>query len=377
MRLADFIVREMEPILAQWEAFAATCVPASNTMNSLALRDHARQILEAIAKDLTMVQTREEQFEKSMGRAPMRVDAAETAAQTHAMLRAQSGFDIRQLTAEYRALRASVLRLWLDTCLPSDPHLDDMIRFNEAIDQALAESVGFFSAQVDQARNLLLGMLGHDMRSPLQTIQMTASYLAKLNAGETVSAAASRLIHSGAQIQALLDDLVDFNRTNLGLGINIVRSPINIGELLERQVKQLEAAHPGRRIHFEAAGDTSGSWDGVRLQQVVGNLVENAFRYGEESAPVHVRVRGGEAELRLDIENSGSIGAPAKLDRIFEPLRRGPEHQQTRDPHGSNLGLGLYIAREIAKAHGGDIAAQSTTTHTLFTVTLPRQGAGA
>ena len=82
-------------------------------------------------------------------------------------------------------------------------HLDDVIRFNEAIDQALAESVSFFSAQVDQARNLLLGMLGHDMRSPLQTIQMTASYLAALNAGAKVSEAASRLINSGTRMKAL------------------------------------------------------------------------------------------------------------------------------------------------------------------------------
>ena len=99
---------------------------------------------------------------------------------------------------------------------------DDVIRFNEAIDQALAESISFFSVQVDQARNLLLGMLGHDMRSPLQTIQMTALYLANLNAGDKVSGAASRLIRSGARMQALLGDMLDFNRTNLGLGINIV-----------------------------------------------------------------------------------------------------------------------------------------------------------
>jgi signal transduction histidine kinase len=102
----------------------------------------------------------------------------------HALLRARSGFDINQMVAEYRALRASVLRLWMDEGAPDSHHLDDMVRFNEAIDQAVAESVDFFSMQVDLARNLFLGMLGHDMRSPLQTIQITASYLAALNAGE-------------------------------------------------------------------------------------------------------------------------------------------------------------------------------------------------
>jgi signal transduction histidine kinase len=222
MRLADFILRDMETILAQWEAFAATLLPAAENMRSLALRDHAQQILEAVAKDLSTSQTRQAQIEKSTGQAPRPAGAPETAAQTHALLRARGGFDINQLAAEYRALRASVFRLWLDVCQPDAPHQDDIIRFNEAIDQAITESVGLFSAQVDQARNLLLGMLGHDMRSPLQTIQMTASYLAALNAGEKVSVAASRLIRSGARMQALLDDMLDFNRTRLGLGINIV-----------------------------------------------------------------------------------------------------------------------------------------------------------
>ncbi|CAD6558250.1 hypothetical protein LMG28727_06580 [Paraburkholderia kirstenboschensis] len=131
-------------------------------------------------------------------------------------LRARTGFNINQLIAEYRALRVSVLRLWIDDCEPDLTYLDDVVRFDEAMDQALAESVCFFSAQVEQSRNLLLGMLGHDMRSPLQAIQITASHLAALNADEKVSDAAARLIRSGARMQALLDDLSDFNWTQLG-----------------------------------------------------------------------------------------------------------------------------------------------------------------
>ena len=187
MRLAAFILRDMETILAQWESFAAAQLPAAASMKPLALRDHAQQILEAVAKDLSTLQSREAQTAKSLGRAPKLFGAPETAAQTHATLRARSGFNINQLAAEYRALRASVLRLWFDVCQPEVPHADDIIRFNEAIDQALAESIGFFSAQVDQARNLFLGMLGHDMRIPLQTLQMTASYLAALNAGVNIT----------------------------------------------------------------------------------------------------------------------------------------------------------------------------------------------
>ena len=221
-------------------------------MDSLALRDHAQQILEAVAKDLSTPQTKDAQAAKSLGLASAPFPARETAAQTHAILRARSGFDINQLAAEYRALRASVLRLWTDACQPEDPPLEDVIRFNEAIDQALAESISFFSAQVDQARNLLLGMLGHDMRSPLQTIQMTASYLAELNAGTKVSEAAARLISSGARIKALLDDLLDFSRTRLGFGINIAPTDVDLKKLFAHELDQVRAVHPDHRVELRS-----------------------------------------------------------------------------------------------------------------------------
>ena len=183
MRLADFISQHTETILAEWEAFATTLLPAAAGMTPLALRDHAQQILEAVAADLSTAQTRQEQADKSQGKAVRPAGAPETAAETHAVLRAKSGFSINQLVAEYRALRASVLRLWLDAGSLAETGVDDVVRFNEAIDQAIAESVSFFTAQVDQARNLLLGTLGHDMRSPLYAIQLTAASLAALNAG--------------------------------------------------------------------------------------------------------------------------------------------------------------------------------------------------
>lgn len=196
MRLADFIVRDMEAILATWEAFAATLLPASADMTSAELREEAEQMLHTVAADLRTPQTREAQRKKSLDQGATRVGTSESAARMHGFLRARAGFTVNQLAAEYRALRASVLRLWMDDCVPEAPEFDDIIRFNEAIDQALAESITSFNGQIEQNRNLLLGMLGHDMRSPLQAIQVTSSYLAALNAGAQVSKAAGRLIRS-------------------------------------------------------------------------------------------------------------------------------------------------------------------------------------
>ena len=135
MRLAEFILRDMEAILVEWEAFAVTLFPAAATPTRLTLRNHAQQILEAVAKDLSTPQTRQAQADKSLGRASKVMGAPETAAETHAVLRAKSGFDINQMVAEYRALRATVLRLWIDACQVDDPGLEDVVRFNEAIDQ--------------------------------------------------------------------------------------------------------------------------------------------------------------------------------------------------------------------------------------------------
>ncbi|KVV49344.1 histidine kinase [Burkholderia territorii] len=371
MRLADFIVRNMEPILVQWEAFAATLLPASKGMDSRGLRDHARQILEAVAKDLRTPQTREEQHEKSLGRVREPANANETAAQTHAVLRARRGFNINQLAAEYRALRASVLRLWIDECQPSAPHLDDVIRFNEAIDQALAESVAFFTAQVEQARDLLLGMLGHDMRTPLQTIQVTASYLSALNAGEEISEAAARLIRSGGRMQSLLDDLCDFNRTRLGLGISVVPRNMDLAHVLANVIDELRAVHPNREIKVDARGDLRGDWDDRRLQQLLSNLVSNAVKYGAPDTPVRVTATSGDTEVHIEVGNRGAAIDPLVLERIFEPLQRGVD-QSERTDEDVGLGLGLYIASEITKAHRGRIDARSDHTETVFSVHLPR-----
>lgn len=376
MRLAEFILDNMESILAEWEAFAATMRPAAESMTPLALRNHAQYILEAVAEDITTHQTREEQSEKSKGRAARPAVVPETAAQTHAVLRAQSGFDINELVAEYRALRASVLRLWIDASPLDEPEVEDVVRFNEAIDQAIAESVGHFHAQVERYRNLFLGMLGHDMRTPLTAVVTTASYLSALHAGEQVSEAAEILIRSGASMKALLDDLVDFNRTQLGLGIKIVPSDIDLAQIVADELQQFRGAYPNRRIQLAATGDNRGRWDGPRLQQLLRNLASNAVRHGAPDTSVRVVLRGEEANVCLEVTNSGQSIDSSALNEIFDPLRQGSAQDDNSDARES-LGLGLFIVREITRAHGGEVDVRSDGGETTFAVSLPRHIRGA
>jgi signal transduction histidine kinase len=376
MRLADFIERDMEAILREWEAFAGVQFPAAAGMDPEALRDHAEEILRAVAKDIMTYQSSEEQSRKSKGRALRTPGAPETAAETHAFLRAQSGFNINQMAAEYRALRASVLHLWAEAGYDSGTDYRDMVRFNEAIDQALAESVAFFSAKITEERNLLLGMMGHDMRNPLHVIQMSASYLAQLDAGDQISKTAARIVRSGTQLKALLDDLIDFNRTNLGLGIHIAPTGVNLANLFADAVEQFRVSHPGRQIELQTTGNVSGTWDPHRLHQVLNNLVVNALKHGASDAPVRVMIIGTPGEVEISVHNQGPMIERSTLHHIFDPLVRGEEARNRAENDGS-LGLGLYIAREIALAHGGDIAVRSDEIETVFTVRLPRLAAKA
>ncbi len=365
MTLADFIERNRETILAEWVAFAGTMLPAADDMVASELRDHAPKILEAISKDLRSRQSREAQYEKSQGRAPVVEDAPDTAAEIHAVLRARSGFDINQLVAEYRALRASVLRLWIDNGTIDRSSIDDMRRFNEAVDQAIAESVSHFHTEVETARNLLLGMLGHDMRSPLSTIVTTASGLQLMDAGPVVSAAADRLVRGAQSLRSLLDDLIDFSRTRLGLGLRIAPVQVDLSQVISGELEQLRGAHPERSVHLTIEGDTAGQFDGRRVQQVLRNLVSNAMLYGAPAMPVRVMLRGVPDAVHLVVANNGPTINDQTADEMFLALKRG-------SPHGDGLGLGLFIVTAITEAHKGKVTFSSLDGETSFDVQLPK-----
>jgi signal transduction histidine kinase len=372
LRLADFIEVNTEAILAEWELFASSLMPAAAGLDAASLRDHAEQILQAVAKDLRTPQTRLEQSAKSKGQAP--VLATETAAQTHAVLRATGGFTIRQLVAEYRALRASVLRLWGDAAAYAPDAMDDVGRFNEAIDQAIAESVDYFTSEVDRWRAVFLGVLSHDLRGPLNAVLLTSQVISELSAGTPVSEHTEKLLRSGERMRQLLDDLLDYNRTSLDIGVRVAPEPVDLATVRREEIELLRAALPASTIEFATMGVTQGSWDASRIKQVLSNLVTNAARYGDRSGIVRVSLRGDDAQVHLSVENTGPSIPKELTTWLFEPLRR---HAQA-DSQGEreSLGLGLFIVRQVALAHGGSVSVESAEGTTRFRVTLPKQYPG-
>jgi signal transduction histidine kinase len=377
MRLADFILANREPILAEWEAFARTCVPAGRSMDIAALRDHAGAMLTVIAADLAEPQSRFAQSEKSKGRALADDPAAITAAGEHGGGRAESGFTVDQMVAEYRALRASVIRLWTRAqgALETDD-IEDLTRFNEAIDQSLAESVATFNQNVEEAKETFLAILGHDLRTPLGAIQTSAVFMLEANElKEPHRALAARIAESARRSVTMVGDLLDFTRTRLGGGIPVARAEIDLGRVVQDVVDEIGAAYPGCPIQVDTHTELRGCWDTARLAQALGNLIGNAVQHGAPGTTVTVDVRGTADAVTVAVHNRGSVIPPEQLDGIFNPLkaRREPRTAAARGPTGS-LGLGLYIAERIIGAHDGRIDVRSSETDgTTFTVHLPRR----
>ena len=370
MRLANFIVANREMILADWEAFARTCAPASGGMDIAALRDHANEMLTVIAADLKTTQSNDEQSEKSKGNAPALDAAPKTAAEKHGADRAESGFTVEQMISEYRALRASVIRLWTKSQgAITASEVDDLTRFNEAIDQSLAESVLTYTQDLDHSKEMFLAILGHDLRSPLSAIITSAKFMLETRElQEPHATLTSRIASSSTRMQRMIGDLLDFTRSRLGGGIPIVPADTDMGKIVHDVVDEMAAAYPRRTLQVEARSALRGQWDCARISQTLTNLIGNALEHGADHTPVSVEVSGGEKEIAIAIHNDGDAIPVDRLNGIFNPMKRS----EARGPSG-NLGLGLYIAERIVNAHKGRIDVESSGERgTTFTVHLPR-----
>ena len=375
MKLSHFITAHLEKILVEWDIFARSLFPASPPPPPHVLRDHAREILQEIVVDLGRHQTAEQQKEKSEGQNPENIDKKSPAA-IHGSLRQASGFTLTQLTAEYRALRATVLRLWLPHIEPSAQDSSrDMMRFNEAMDQALAESVVTYSENSDRTRDTFLAILGHDLRSPLSTMSMAGQFLVRPSVGtEATQQIGARVARSAANMTSMINDLLEYARTQLGGGIPLTLSLVNLRDICQAARDDTQAAYPECPFALDTSGDLVGMFDGLRLQQLFSNLLNNAAQYRDATHPVTLSVHGHADSITVQVRNLGPVIPAHSLRAIFDPLVQlsvTPGKQQGAP--SSSLGLGLFIAREITSAHGGTInAASNQESGTVFTVELPR-----
>ncbi|MET0209107.1 MAG: sensor histidine kinase [Burkholderiaceae bacterium] len=371
--LAAYVVDNVDAIVDEWEAFARTRGIAASTLSSDDLRDHARIVLQAVATDMASQQDAAQQHAKSIGNVLHRRDGdVPRTCRMHAQHRFEQGFTLSEMVSEYRALRASVIRRWtaeLDVATGSQ--LQALTRFGEALDEGLTESIAWYSQRLEDSRNLLVGALAHDLRGPLGAVAMSAQYLLRTDRlGDAELRAVSRIAASSARMSRYVSDLLDFTQTLLGAGIPVRRLEVDLSALCEDVVDELRAANPLARIEFDTDGELLGSYDASRLSQLVGNLVSNAIIHGDPVQPVIVTVRRIADGACVSVQNAGNQIPPAALATLFQPLMQTRDDGERRRG-ASGLGLGLYIARGIALAHGGTITVRSDTIATVFTAELP------
>ncbi|MGI8618436.1 MAG: ATP-binding protein [Gemmatimonadaceae bacterium] len=374
MRLADFILKNREPILAEWEEFARTCAPASGSMDITALRDHANEMLTVIAEDLCTPQGGHDQAEKSKGNAPAVPE--KTAAEKHGADRAESGFSTDQMVSEYRALRASVIRLWTKAQGElTSAEIEDLTRFNEAIDQALAESIARYTQDLDNSKEMFLAILGHDLRTPLGAISMSAEFMLETKElPEPHLALAARIARSAKRMNNMVGALLDFTRSRLGGGIPVERTEMNMGKVVHDVANEIAAANPTRVIEVDARGSLEGEWDCPRISQVLTNLIGNALEHGSGSN-VTVKVEGNDRDVTIAIHNRGVAIPIEQLSGLFNPMKNAEAMAKLGgEERAANLGLGLYIAERIVHAHKGKIEVSSSEEEgTTVSVRLPRR----
>ncbi len=372
MRLADFILRNQEPILQAWEDFARTVDTPMPEMGSSGLRDHAESILRSVALDMRTAQTPQEQIDKSHGLGAVTAD--ESAAHSHAITRLMAGFTLDQMVSEYRALRSSVLRLWLTNGYSGEGHqIEDMIRFNEAVDQALVESIAAYGQAVETTRKTVLGVLGHDLRTPLGAVTLGADLLRQT---EELGVRGQRIITqistSAQSANLMVNDLLDLARCNLGNGIPIRLERTDLSSVCQAVVNELTTAHPNAQIIFTDSGTLAGQYDPSRIAQVFSNLIGNAVRHGKSRSPIKISLSGDGTTACFYVQNFGEPIPPNALASLFDPNRRFSKYSQAEQGPSSGLGLGLFIAAQIVEGHGGKIEVESSREEgTIFRVYLP------
>jgi signal transduction histidine kinase len=341
-------------------------------MSRLALQDHIVDILKFIATDLESPQTRAEQVDKSHGLAQGDAPFRQSAAQIHSALRLADGFDIDQMVSEYRALRASVIKHWVAQHKSlASTDVQDLTRFNEAIDQAVTESVAHYTKTVNRSRNLFLGILGHDLRNPLGAVSMAARRMEQSGSTDPKQAkVVSEIVRTTDRARRIVDDLLDLTRSSFGTDIPLAKAKTSMAALCQEIADEFRGINESRHVEVKLEGDPIGFWDPARMGQVLSNLIGNGIHHGDPSSPVTVTISGNDPEaVGVSVRNFGTPISAENQKTIFHPWRRG----EVNDAIDTHLGLGLYIAKLIVDAHGGEIAVTSDEkSGTTFTLQLPR-----
>jgi signal transduction histidine kinase len=375
MRLSEFIRANTDNIERAWEDFARELTPFAADLSHAILRDHLRDIVREMADDMDNPQTSAEQQAKSKGHGP-RGGALDQITAVHANARLASGFDLEHALAEYRALRSSILFLWVRSAPESEEiQLSEVTRFNETIDQAIAEVVRRFANKNEALNDRFVGVLSHEIRNPLNNIALMAALLDKSPLDEPQRKTLARIHKNVESISGMVNDLATLVRSRMNVGLSLVKEPADLSTITEETLETIKLSHPNAIFTIETVGDVTGTWDKSRLQQMIFNLMANAATHSSDQQATIV-VREANTDVVWTIANRGKPIPADQQQLIFEPFVHQGSSASAQPSSG--LGLGLFVVREIVRAHKGSIEVTSNDLDgTTFAVRLPRSAGQA
>ena len=351
MRLPTFIIENIDRIIAEWRSMA---LPSTSP-----LEGQAKQFLMAVAADVESGATR---------------STSSAAVTVRTVLRNAPDFNVEQMGEALRLLRSAVPAVWK----PSDGQgPDELQRFHEAIDFAVGEVIAQHALQVERTRSLFLGMLGHDLRTPLSAIHMACQYLTRNDVPEERKReTVVRVSRCAATMEGMVRDVLDFARSRLGKSMAITKKDADIAATCREALEDARAEHPRCEFHFDASGDLHAAADLARLRQALHNLLDSAARNGARGMPIQFTVSGIDVEaIVFQVKCEGYVVSADTLRAMFDPIAQLAIVGANPDSNPpANLGLEMFIAREILRTHGGSVEVTSSDGGAaVFEARLPRR----
>jgi len=363
VRLAEFIEKNHGRIVDAWQQFAELLPPFDGQATTTELREHAGRMLDAVVDDMRAPPSTDR-----MAVPPERRDARGSGGSEHGLQRHAAGLSLIALTSEFRTLRAVVLRLWAGAGFVRSPEaFDDLVVFNESLDRITGDAVLAFTQATERDRALVMGIVAHDLRGPLQTASMAAHILAHRYPQLGEEDTTAQLRRSLARMAPMVDDLMGVAAFGLRGSMNVRPVGMDLTALAAEIVSEVAAEFPAHRFVSESRGPHVGHWDRARLGQLLSNLLRNAAAHGEPQGVIRIVLREADDRVVLSVHNRGPVIPEAEREGLFSPTARGSAAKA-----GPHLGLGLFIVREIARGHGGTIGVTSDAERgTVFSVVLP------
>ena len=377
-RISSLLHQHHELLIEQWIQLVLSDpeVPEANRLSEVALRDHIPRLL-ARMRDMLVAQA----ARSAANDAAIQISIS-SPAQAHAHHRFANGYTLGHAMREMTHFRATVV----DLCGREGARLegDEAKLLQAMIDAALItvavemEQAARTDLEIERERlrqevefrERFMGILGHDLRNPLSAVVNAATLLQESDYVPAQEAwILERITKSADRMARMISDLLDVTRARSGGRLAIRPSQVDLRALCLQVTEELKMVYQGRLVLVRGAGDTTGDWDADRIAQLVQNLTGNALDYSPGGTPVRIAIQSTGASVRLSIHNRGPTIPVEKMASIFEPFQRGGD--EARPSNG--LGLGLFIAAEIAASHGGTLRVRSGPIQgTTFILALPR-----